>query len=51
VLGFERPNGWSIITNFGAEPYELDRTDAVISSIDAASGVVPAESTVWFSAR
>ncbi len=51
MLGFERPNGWSIVTNFGAEPYELDRTDAVLASIDGPLGIVPAESTVWLSAR
>jgi alpha-glucosidase len=51
VLWFERPGGWAVVTNFGTEPYELDRTDVILASEDAPIGVIPAETTVWLSPR
>lgn len=46
VLRFERPNGWSVVTNFGTEPYALEG-EVVLASADAAPGMVPGESTAW----
>jgi alpha-glucosidase len=51
VLWFTRPNGWSVITNFGSEPYEIDSADFVLASADAPLGVVPGESTLWVLSR
>ena len=52
VLHFARPNGWQVVTNFGAEPYALpaDAGRVVLSSAGddgASTGVVPGETTVW----
>ncbi|WP_150307558.1 glycoside hydrolase family 13 protein [Planctomonas psychrotolerans] len=47
VLRFARPNGWQVVTNFGTEPFELDRADVVLASDDAPLGIVPGETTVW----
>ncbi|WP_217184975.1 glycoside hydrolase family 13 protein [Streptomyces sp. AC495_CC817] len=47
VLRFSRPNGWQVVTNFGAEPFELGAdADRVVlgAAVDSA---VPGESTVW----
>jgi alpha-glucosidase len=51
VLWFERPNGWTVVTNFGVEPFPLDRADIVLASSDGPLGVVPGESTVWLDSR
>ncbi len=51
VLWFTRPNGWSVVTNFGTEPFELDSADVVLASADAPLGIVPGETTVWLFAR
>lgn len=47
VLRFARPNGWQIVTNFGAEPFDLgaDAADVVLGTV--VDGAVPADSTVW----
>ena len=47
VLRFRRPNGWEVVTNFGAELYALDRVDAVLASSPSPVGVVTGETTVW----
>ncbi|MFB7891473.1 glycoside hydrolase family 13 protein [Microbacterium sp. NPDC056044] len=48
VLAFRRPNGWTVITNFGTEPFELP----IATEVSLASGPVegrrlPGETTVW----
>ena len=48
VLRFRRPDGWEVVTNFGPDPYALDRDDAVISSSPLDDGALQGESTVWF---
>jgi alpha-glucosidase len=48
VLGFRRPNGWEVLTNFGAEPYSLGRNDALLSSAGPVGGELPGETTAWF---
>jgi alpha-glucosidase len=48
VLRFRRPNGWEVVTNFGTEPYPLERAgEVVLSSRGDASAAVAGESTVW----
>ncbi len=58
VLAFLRPNGWLVVTNFGADDYRLSELgglgglDAgecrvVLTSSETASGMVPHEATVW----
>ncbi|MGC5224578.1 glycoside hydrolase family 13 protein [Micromonospora sp. DT81.3] len=47
VLRFRRPNGWEVVTNFGAGEYPLDRADIVISSGPVRLGEVAGETTVW----
>ena len=52
VLWFTRPNGWSVVTNFGTDPFELDSSaDAVLASTNAPGRVLPGESTIWLGAR
>jgi len=48
VLRYRRPNGWEVVTNFGSEPFVLDRDDALIASAAPSEGVLPGDSTVWF---
>jgi alpha-glucosidase len=47
VLRFARPNGWQVVTNFGAEPFDLgaDASAVVLGPVDG--GALPGESTVW----
>lgn len=58
VLAFLRPNGWLVVTNFGADDYRLsdlgglgglddEECRVVLTSADAEPGVVPGETTVW----
>jgi len=47
VLRFVRPNGWEVITNFGSEPYPLER-EPVLTSGPLEAGVLPAATTAWF---
>jgi alpha-glucosidase len=51
VLHFRRPGGWEVVTNFGSAPYELPRPDVALSSGPIAeSGLLPGDTTVWFTA-
>jgi len=48
VVQYTRPNGWTVVTNFGTDPFPLPEDAAlVLSSSAAARGFVPAETTVW----
>ncbi|WP_194410831.1 glycoside hydrolase family 13 protein [Microbacterium cremeum] len=47
VLRFTRPNGWQVVTNFGAAPYALDDGDVVLASGKTPAGSVAPETTVW----
>lgn len=50
VLGFRRPNGWTVVTNFGTEPFALPAGASISLSSDATDGgVLPGETTVWIS--
>jgi alpha-glucosidase len=51
VLWFTRPNGWSVVTNFGTAPFELGGPEPVLSSSGSSGGAVPGETTVWLAAR
>lgn len=51
VLWFSRPNGWSVVTNFGSEPFALPGAQPVLSSGPASGENVAGETTVWFAAR
>ncbi len=46
VLGFTRPNGWQVLTNFGSVPFPFSGK-AALTSGDAVDGVLPANTTVW----
>jgi alpha-glucosidase len=48
VLRYRRPNGWEIVTNFGTEPYPVDRDDVALASRALEAGSLPGEATVWF---
>ncbi|AZC14222.1 MULTISPECIES: alpha-amylase family glycosyl hydrolase [unclassified Microbacterium] len=51
VLHYRRPNGWTVITNFGTEPFPLPTAiGPVLSSEPVAHGLLPGETTVWFDA-
>ena len=53
VLQFVRPNGWTVVTNFGADDYEVASSDleatsgVVLSSTEVPFGIVPGECTIW----
>ena len=50
VLQFRRPNGWTVVTNFGDTPYELPAGPAIaLSSRQVDGRDVPGETTVWIS--
>lgn len=52
VLQFHRPNGWTVVTNFGTEPFDLPAdADIVLSSGPVAGSVLAGETTVWISGR
>ena len=47
MLGYRRPNGWEIVTNFGTSPYPHEGRDVLLSSAPTPDGVVAGETTVW----
>jgi alpha-glucosidase len=48
VLRYRRPNGWEVVTNFGAEPYELGGGGEPLLASDGEAGrTVAGESTLW----
>ncbi len=47
VVGFERPGGWVVVTNFGAEPVALPAGEVLVSSRALEGDELPAETTVW----
>ena len=48
VLAFRRPNGWTVVTNFGEAPYALPASGArSLSSHHFEGDELPAETTVW----
>ena len=48
VLAFRRPNGWTVVTNFGTAPFELSAGPMISLSSAAVDGrVIPGETTVW----
>ncbi|WP_203579755.1 glycoside hydrolase family 13 protein [Microbacterium hibisci] len=50
VLGYRRPNGWTVVTNFGEAPYELPVGGATsLSSHHFEGRELPGETTVWIS--
>jgi alpha-glucosidase len=50
VLGFRRPNGWTVVTNFGTDPFPQPAGASIsLSSGATDGGVLPGETTVWIS--
>ncbi|WP_426320076.1 glycoside hydrolase family 13 protein [Microbacterium sp. E-13] len=50
VLGFRRPNGWTVFTNFGETPFQLPDGGATsLSSHHFEGHELPGETTVWIS--
>ena len=49
VLRFRRPNGWEVVTNFGATPFALGHAAVLLSSAPLNGGMLPGETTVWLS--
>lgn len=51
VLAFQRRNGWTSVTNFGTEPFDLDTGQVLLSSAplheDANAASLPGATTVW----
>ncbi|PYI66686.1 alpha-amylase [Arthrobacter livingstonensis] len=47
VLEFVRPNGWTVVTNFGASAVELPAGTVLLTSVPLADGLLPAEATAW----
>ncbi|NYD68286.1 alpha-glucosidase [Agromyces atrinae] len=47
VLHYVRPNGWHVLLNFGAEPFELPTGDVLVSSVAQGAGILAPESAAW----
>jgi len=47
VVAFERPNGWTVVTNFGTAPAALPAGEVLLSSSPVEGDVLPGETTVW----
>ncbi|KTR92904.1 alpha-amylase [Microbacterium testaceum] len=47
VVAFERPNGWTVVTNFGAVPAALPAGEVLLSSSPLEGDALPGETTVW----
>ncbi len=50
VLSFRRPNGWTSVTNFGAEPFALPAGRLLVASSPVDGGVLPGAATAWLRA-
>ncbi len=52
VIAFRRPNGWTSVTNFGANPIELPGGEVILRTDALADGApIASESTVWLLAQ
>ena len=47
VVAFARPNGWTIVTNFGTGPAPLPAGEVLLSSRPLEGGALAGESTAW----
>ena len=47
VLHIIRPNGWIVMTNFGAKPVKLPKGQLLIASAELVDGKLPANATAW----
>jgi len=47
VVAFERPNGWTVMTNFGTEPAPLPAGEVLLASSELDGDALPGETTVW----
>ena len=47
VLAFRRPNGWTSVTNFGTEAFELPAGKVLVSSSPLPAGSLPGAATAW----
>ncbi len=50
VLAFSRPNGCTVVTNFGDEPAELPAGEVLLASAELEGDRLPAATTVWLRA-
>ncbi len=50
VLAFTRPNGWTVVTNFGDESADLPAGEVLLASGDLDGGQLPGATTVWLRA-
>jgi alpha-glucosidase len=50
VLAFRRPNGWTSVTNFGTEIFELQAGKVLVASSPLQAGSLPGATTVWLRA-
>lgn len=47
VVAFRRPNGWTSVTNFGTEAFELPAGEVLVSSSPLEAGSLPGAATAW----
>ena len=47
VLRFRRPNGWEVVTNFGAEPWPLGDGRVALASTSFGGADLPGATTIW----
>ncbi|MFF1251832.1 glycoside hydrolase family 13 protein [Pseudarthrobacter sp. NPDC058329] len=50
VVAFRRPNGWTSVTNFGTEAFELPAGEVLVSSAPITAHSVPGATTAWLQA-
>ena len=50
MLAFSRPNGWTVVTNFGDEPADLPAGEVLLASAELEGDRLPGATTVWLRA-
>jgi alpha-glucosidase len=50
VVAFRRPNGWTSVTNFGTEAFDLPAGEVLVSSLPLKANALPGATTAWLQA-
>jgi alpha-glucosidase len=50
VVAFRRPNGWTSVTNFGTEAFDLPAGEVLVASLPLKANALPGATTAWLQA-
>jgi alpha-glucosidase len=50
VVAFRRPNGWTSVTNFGTEAFDLPAGEVLVASSPLKANALPGATTAWLQA-